>query len=375
MAMKIAHLIDSGGLYGAEQVLLTLCQQQQAQGLQPLIVSCGLPGEAEKPLEHAAVERGIPVISWRMPAGIRLAGMRALREVLRQEKVQLLHSHGYKFNILLALLGRTRLGMPLVSTVHGYVKARFPHKMWLYEMLDRIALRRFDRVVLVSEQMRQLAAFRRNTPRICVINNGIAATEAQPSPVVINDRLELLAVGRLSPEKGFNVLIDAVAELNREQPVCKLTLMGSGGLDAALKAQAQALGQAEHIQFCGFVSNAAVHFHQYHLLVMPSLTEGIPVTLLEAMRNKTPVIASAVGGIPQVLGEQHPQLLQPGSASSIVEACKAWLRLSSEQRTQQVEQNFMRYQQNFTAHAMADKYLGLYQSLLTQGTTAYASRY
>lgn len=362
--MNIAHLIDSGGLYGAEQVLLTLCKQQQLQGLHPLIVSCGLPGETEKPLEKAAREQSIPVLAWRMPAGINLSGMRELHAELIERHVQLLHSHGYKFNILLALLGRRNLRMPLVSTVHGYVKAKFPHKMWLYELLDRIALRRFDKVILVSEQMRELNAFSGQGKRICVIQNGIASGDAAPSPLQVNELLELVAIGRLSPEKGFNYLIDALALLNSDQPICRLTLMGAGGLEAELKNQAQQLGQSDYIRFSGFVANAQAQFHRYHLVVMPSLTEGIPVTLLESIRNKTPIMASAVGGIPQVLGVDNPLLIAPASADSIVKKCREWLQKTLAEREQLIEQNYQRYLQGYTADAMASSYRAVYQTLI-----------
>lgn len=364
--MNIAHLIDSGGMYGAEQVLLTLCKQQQLQGLNPVIVSCGLPGEKEKPLEQNAREQGIPLLAWRMSAGINLAGMRELHAELISRKVQLFHSHGYKFNILLALLVSRKSAIPMVSTVHGYVKAKFPRKMWLYELFDRIALRRFDKIILVSEQMRQLAAFSGSSSKIEVINNGIAAESAQSSSVHLSGLLELVAIGRLSPEKGFNYLIDAVAELNREQPTCRLTLMGTGGQEAALKTHVEQAGQKEYIHFKGFVANAQAQFHQFNLVVMPSLTEGIPVTLLEAMRNQTPIIASAVGGIPYVLGEDYPLLIVPASVDSIVNKCRKWLQASIEEREQLIRRNHARYLQSYTAEIMAVSYLAIYQDLIAQ---------
>ncbi len=364
--MNIVHLIDSGGMYGAEQVLLTLCKQQKKQGLNPLIVSCGLPGEREKPLELSAREQEIPVVAWRMRAGINLAGMRELYSELIARQVQVLHSHGYKFNIMLALLGRRQLNIPLVSTVHGYVKASFPQKMWLYEMLDRIALRRFDKIILVSEQMREIAAFSGSNPAIKVINNGIAAASSQPSPVEVTNLLELVAIGRLSPEKGFNYLVDAVAELNRDQPTCRLTLMGSGGQEASLRSQVERVGQTKYVRFEGFVADAQTQFHQYNLVVMPSLTEGIPVTLLEAMRNQTPIIASAVGGIPYVLGADYPLLIAPASVTAIVNQIRHWLRMSIAERESLITKNQMRYRQSYTAEIMAVNYLAIYQDLIAR---------
>jgi len=361
--MKVAHLIDSAGLYGAEQVLLTLCKEQQRQGLNPVIVSCGLPGEKEKAIELAARAQAIELIAWRMSAGINLKAMKELLLLLKQQDVALLHSHGYKFNILLGLLSRKSVGVPRVSTVHGYVKARFPKKMWLYELLDRVVLKRFDAIVLVSQKMREINAFR-NQAKVHVIKNGIAAESASlPSELNVAP-FKLLAIGRLSPEKGFEYLIRALAEINQPTPLCELTIFGDGGLRNSLESLAVELGQDKQVIFSGFVADAQQYFYRYQMIVMPSLTEGIPVTLLEAMRNKTPILASAVGGIPDVLGVASPCLLMPASVNDIVTKLHAWLAASPAYKQQVVEQNYTRFLQDFTAESMASQYLVLYKMLV-----------
>lgn len=360
--MKIAHLIDSGGLYGAEQVLLTLCKEQQQQGLHPIIVSCGLPGEALKPLEHAANDQHIDLIVWRMPAGLNRAGTLLLLNELNSRGVQLLNSHGYKFNILLGMLGKSKIGLPLVSTVHGYVKAKFPKKMWVYEFLDRIFLKRFDAIVLVSEKMREIPAFR-NSKKVHVIKNGINSKEASLPSTLEGNPYQLLAIGRLSPEKGFDYLIKAVAEINKTETICQLTIYGEGSLRNSLAELISSLSQQNNIKLAGFIANAQQHFHRYQLIVMPSLTEGIPVTLLEAMRNKTPIIASAVGGIPEVLGVDSYGLLTPASTGSIVNKLRQWFSLSNEEKEAYVENNYQKYFLNFSAQGMGLHYLSLYSAL------------
>ncbi|UUA74899.1 glycosyltransferase [Cellvibrio sp. QJXJ] len=360
--MKVAHLIDSGGLYGAEQVLLTLCKEQQQQGLHPIIVSCGLPGEALKPLEHAANDQHIDLIVWRMPAGLNRAGTLLLLNELNSRGVQLLNSHGYKFNILLGMLGKSKIGLPLVSTVHGYVKAKFPKKMWVYEFLDRIFLKRFDAIVLVSEKMREIPAFR-NSKKVHVIKNGINSKEASLPSTLEGNPYQLLAIGRLSPEKGFDYLIKAVAEINKTETICQLTIYGEGSLRNSLAELISSLSQQNNIKLAGFIANAQQHFHRYQLIVMPSLTEGIPVTLLEAMRNKTPIIASAVGGIPEVLGVDSYGLLTPASTDSIVNKLRQWFSLSNEEKEAYVENNYQKYFLNFSAQGMGLHYLSLYSAL------------
>lgn len=360
--MKIAHLIDSGGLYGAEQVLLTLCKEQQQQGLHPIIVSCGLPGEALKPMEQAANTQQIDLIVWRMPAGLNRVGTLALLNELNNRGVQLLHSHGYKFNILLGMLGKRKIGLPLVSTVHGYVKAKFPKKMWVYEFLDRIFLKRFDAIVLVSEKMREIPAFR-NSKKIHVIKNGISPQEPSLPSTLEANPYQLLAIGRLSPEKGFDYLIKAVAELNKAETLCQLTIYGEGSLRNSLTELINNLGQQHNIKLAGFIANAQQHFHRYQLIVMPSLTEGIPVTLLEAMRNKTPIIASAVGGIPEVLGVDSQCLIEPANVNNIVSKLGAWFSMGYLSKQELVQENSRRFEEGYSSTKMSNQYLSLYKAL------------
>lgn len=364
--MKVAHLIDSGGLYGAEQVLLMLCKEQQKQGLHPLIVSCGLPGEVQKPIEEAARKQGIDLFVWRMPAGINLRSTRDLIAQLKSQNVVLLHSHGYKFNILLGILGKKEIGLPLVSTVHGYVKAKFPKKMWVYELLDRIFLKRFDAIVLVSEKMQDISAFR-NGKKIYVIKNGISANAPLLDSSLEADPYQLLAIGRLSPEKGFDYLIRAIAELNKNAVVCQLTIFGDGMLRDSLSVLVNELGQQNNITLAGFVADAQQYFHKYQLIVMPSLTEGIPVTLLEAMRNRTPIIASAVGGIPEVLGANSEFLIKPASVSEVVSKVRVWFSKEETHKQQLVDDNYRRFTEGFSAEKMAINYISLYQQLMSLG--------
>lgn len=101
--MKILHLIDSGGLYGAERMLLTLVGEQVARGLSPLILSVGESAADDKPLEVEARRLGLPVKAWRMAPGFNLRESWSIIRWARREQYQLMHSHGYKFNVLMGI--------------------------------------------------------------------------------------------------------------------------------------------------------------------------------------------------------------------------------------------------------------------------------
>jgi len=365
--MRVLHLIDSGGLYGAEQVLLTLCAEQKRQRLDPFILSCGLPEEPEKPVERAANELGIPVKAWRMEPGLNLAGINDILSWSRDESIDLFHSHGYKFNILLALVSRSVLTQPVITTLHGYVKAPFPTKMWFYERLDRLALERLNAVVLVSHQMRRsLSLVGRLAKSARVIHNGIADL---PEGHELHPRQDgslakrLLAVGRLSPEKGFDLLLQALAELHQQDAGYSLTLMGEGPLQEDLDQQVKTLGLQGIVTFAGYKKAAWQYYNQYDALVLPSRTEGIPITLLEAVRSGMPVFATRVGGMPEVLGAQSLLLIEPGSAFDIAKKLNDWNSRERKYRVEKLKKLREVFKTHFKSEAMAGSYAVVYQSI------------
>ena len=134
--MKILHIIDSGGLYGAEVMLLNLMGEQVALGLTPILVSIGDPGVAEKPLEAEAKRRGLRVEMFRMRPGPNILGAFEIMRFARGERAELLHSHGYKGNILFGFLPRFVRRMPMVTTLHGWTWSGGMTRMLLYEWLD-----------------------------------------------------------------------------------------------------------------------------------------------------------------------------------------------------------------------------------------------
>lgn len=312
--MKVLHLIDSGGLYGAERMLLTLATEQLAQGLSPMILSAGEPQIGDKPIEIEARRLKIPVTPWRMKPGFNLKGSAEVITWARAEGFQLLHSHGYKFNVLMGLWPERTRKLPLVATLHGYVKGPRFTKSWLYESVDRMVLARMRQVVLVSEAMRQQVPKRiAHSDRTSVVANGLSTQSVRElANQPISEAIEafiagcdgfILGVGRLSAEKGFDRLIAAFAVLRKQHPRLGLVIVGEGKQRAALEEQAKALGVSEGVLLPGFVQPVPPLMKRTLVLCMPSLTEGLPITLLEAMTLEVPVVACDVGEIANVLSQ------------------------------------------------------------------------
>lgn len=310
--MKILHLIDSGGLYGAEKMLLALVKAQLDQGLAPMILSAGEPDIEEKPLEAEAKRLGLPIIVWRMKPGFNILESRKILNWAIKNNYDILHSHGFKFNILLGSYPRRFRLIPMVATLHGYVHAKRFSKMWVYELLDRFAINFLQGVVLVGEAMKKELPLRLSeNKKVRVIKNGLdivnvnkLASKSIEGPIldfIDNHSPIILGVGRLSPEKGFNRLIDAFEEFSKDQKNAGLIIVGEGHQKSELMNRVKGLGVGDKVFIPGYFDSVQALQKKSDLLVIPSFTEGLPITLLEAMAVGVPVIVSPVGEMPSVL--------------------------------------------------------------------------
>ena len=176
--MRILHTIDSGGLYGAEVMLLALVEEQIKLGLQPVIASIGEKVIEPKPLEVAARQKGFAVEVFQMFPGPNVAGaMKILRYAWRNH-FDIIHSHGYKSNVLFGFLPRSIRKLPMVTTHHGYTSTIGFTKNRIYEWLDSIGLRFIDEVVLVNRGMLANPKIRKfKRVKFRVVDNGIPIGE------------------------------------------------------------------------------------------------------------------------------------------------------------------------------------------------------
>lgn len=356
--MKVLHLIDSGGLYGAEKMLLSLCKYQIDTKIPCCILSCGVPDEAEKPIEKEAKTMGIPIFSIRMEPGLNYSGMKKVWEFISTENFNVLHSHGYKFNILLALTKPVHSNVKILNTAHGYLAPKPWSKLWVYYLLDKLSRIRLDATVTVSEEYRK--------PNQYYIPNGISGSSVAQieKENLNNDKIRLLMVGRLSDEKNHALAIDAFKKISTSIPEVELRFAGDGPLKDALKAIAIDSCLESKITFLGFVKEIESEIVNSDLILMPSKTEGLPITLLEAMKLHVPVIASKVGAIPDVLNDNPAFLLNKTSSDELAKSVINWFNLDASQKRTLLKSNFETFQSRFTAEAMGKAYESIYKQLL-----------
>jgi glycosyltransferase involved in cell wall biosynthesis len=373
--MRVLHTIDSLGIYGAETVLLNLAAEQQRRGERPVVLSIGNSRATEKAIEVEARRRRIECVPLRMRDGLNLAGGMQIARIAQTCGVDVIHSHGYKSNILLALLPRRARKIPVVTTLHGWTAKSPWSKLGVYRMLDQRLLSRLDAVVVVNEHMLRLPALARLERTAQAIANGVTIHEAAPADgheglakeiAALRSRHPTLlgVVGRLSPEKNVSALIEALHQLANSHPGVGLVVLGAGSDLERLERSITQLGLTGRVLLGGYVANARDYLPQFDLLVIPSLTEGLPMILLEAMAARVPVISTRVGDIPAVLGGLGA-LVEPGDVQGLANAIDGALHSLPERRAL-AAQAAERVASRYSASAMADRYSQVYQSVVKE---------
>jgi glycosyltransferase involved in cell wall biosynthesis len=372
--IKVLYLIDSGGLYGAEKMLLSLVSEQVRQGLDPLILSVGTIHQGEKALETEANRLRLPVKSWRMNSGFNFFGMLAILKFAKTEGFNLYHSHGYKFNVLLGLMPKTLRGAPVLSTIHGYVLPPRFSKMRAYLFLDRVCLPRLDNIIFVNSLMLQQPFFKSlKLQNSYVVVNGINPDVSFNVTDLSEGDLKVRAIGnagtvigyigRLSREKGIVYLIYAFQQLLADKPEALLLICGDGPLKAELLEKVDRLGIADKVFFVGFISDVQSALEKMDVFVIPSLTEGMPIVLLEAMALGKPIIATKVGGMPQMLDDGLAgMIVDSENVEAIVRSTNIFLSDSFEAgaMTKAAKAKFF---SSYSSSKMAESYLARYQEL------------
>jgi glycosyltransferase involved in cell wall biosynthesis len=252
----------------------------------------------------------------------------ALLRLCRREGVRIWHGHDYKSNAL-GLLLRRFWPMRLVTTVHGWVK--HTRRTPLYYRIDRLCLPRYDKVICVSPDLeRECRAAGVPAGRCMLIENAIDmeeftrrrdAAEAKADLGIPAERLVVGAAGRLSAEKGFDLLVRAVSCLLAGGADLELLIAGEGDERPRLEELIGRLGCGDRVRLLGYRADLRGLYEALDVFALSSLREGLPNVLLEAMALEVPVVATRVAGVPRLIADGGNGLLVgPGSEDQLARA-------------------------------------------------------
>lgn len=277
---------------------------------------------------------GIPYLEVPERRSIDPAVVPALRRIVRERHIDIVHAHDYKTDLLGALLARLE-GTISLATAHGWTGHSWKEQR-LYYPGDRWLLARYAHVIAVSEQIRQvLIAAGARAERVTTVLNGIDPTkfhrDAAQEPAaraalgLPGDAVVFGAVGRAEPQKRFDLLIDVFATLAANDPRLHLVMVGDGSSLPALRRQVAELGAAgTRIHLLGQRTDVTTLHHAFDVLVQASDYEGTPNAVLEAMALGTPVVATRAGGTEEIAHDgTHALLVACGDRAGLGAAMTA----------------------------------------------------
>lgn len=370
MAINILQLISSSGFFGAENVVLELSAELKKMGHS---VTIGIFNNHHKPnldLMEQAMMHDLETHVFDCRQKIDLKTIRLISSYVKNNCVDIVHTHGYKSTIY-AKLSALTTKTPLVSTCHNWINSNL--KMNFYISLDKMVLKHVDAVIPVSRPVQELlitAGISRE--KITLIENGITIEKFNTNVDKLKmknelcidpDRIIIGTVGRLSNEKGHRYLIEAAKKILTVDKNCVFLLIGDGVLKSQLKESVKKLNLDDKIIFTGKCLKVPQLLSIVDIFVLPSLLEGQPMALFEAMAAKKPIVATKVGDVPKILRQGMCGMLVPSSNADAIAEAVLSLIASPDKASLLASLAYSEVSGKYSSKQMAVKYLEVYRSL------------
>jgi glycosyltransferase involved in cell wall biosynthesis len=316
-----------------------------------------------------------------------LVGLVKLTAFLKKNNYSLIHTHTSKGGFVGRIAGRLARVPSIVHTVHGFAfhECSGSVQTRVYASLEKIVAYACDRIVTVSHYHRQWALRLRiaGPEKIVAVPNGIGQSRVESSAAALSvrrawgcadDDVVLLSHGRLAEQKGLAYLLEALAHLRASEHRIRLFIAGEGPLEAALKAQAKTMGIGPMVTFLGYCNNIGTLLAAADVVVLPSLWEGLSISLLEAMAAGKPVITTSIGSNLEVTDGGNAALLVPPKDAGALAAAIMKLAEEKDTRYDLAERGRRIYLERYTEDRMMSGYRSIYESLLASPVRASRRR-
>jgi glycosyltransferase involved in cell wall biosynthesis len=360
----IAHVIDSLEVGGAETVVMALCRLHAAAGHRVEVHCLTVAGRLAVELER----EGVPVYVHASGSASRSAW--ELFRAFRRSRPDVVHCHNKTATVRAAAAARLTGARAIVSTRHGMAPLPFRLRNELKFWITAAFL--CDRVVAVCDAARRNMTIgaRPVAHKVVTIRNGAYPPRVGMHPTIAKPGFALVTVGRLVRAKDFDTLLRAVAVARTTVPDLGLWIVGGGEEGPALQQLCANLDLASAVRFCGERRDVGNWLHAADVFVLSSISEGLPIAMLEAMAAGLPAIVTEVGALPELValsaaGETVPVRNVDRLARAIVEFANRRHELAALG-----ERASGCYRAHFTPDRMAGEYLTLYRACLRKGAVA-----
>jgi len=314
---KIFHIIISPVIGGAEKLLLTLAKGADKAKFDIIL---GVFTHSQNELLYKeAIKLGIAVEPIKVKHSYDISQLINLYRLIKKHRPNIIHTHGYKTNMLGFIMAKL-FRIPIVTTFHGWGESSNVLTR-IYYMISFKLLPYFNLIIAVSNQIREtVGTMGVPARRLRTIKNipGLVAQEPAFAACTLKEELGIPQkaktvgfIGRLEQIKGCRQFIQAASVVNKKEPDIRFLVIGEGQEREVLEHQVKELGLKDRVIFCGYRFDMAPVYKELDLYVISSLSEGIPLTLLEAMYYGIPIVATRVGGIPEVIRDGINGILVP----------------------------------------------------------------
>ncbi|MGD9489371.1 MAG: glycosyltransferase [Calditrichaceae bacterium] len=367
---NILLIKDSSGIFGSERVILTLLNNYDKDRFNiSLICMRRGDGKSDKLIEQAA-GIGANVIPIDVNGRLDTGAIVKMRRILKKESINIIHTHDFKSDFY-GLAASINLPVKRIATAHGSTKDSLLKKTYLF-FTERIIYHFFHSIIAVSNQI--YGDLQKHMPggKVKVIQNGIdlsilgnGSPEEDQNPVFTENGKKVFAVvGRLFPDKGHRFFINAFARVLNKFPETAALIVGDGPAREEIESQISNLRLEKNISLCGVRNDMNNVYEKIDFLVIPSLREGLPYVLLEAMSKKIPVIATSVGDIPVLIqNDKTGYLISPADEAALEKSMLDCL--VDEARASRIADNaFKLVNQKYSGRKMVQDTESLYFSFI-----------
>ena len=362
--LRVAHLIESSGPGGAERIVADLATAFQAANTHNVVF---LPRHGEDWLRRQLDGSGVAIEYFTIDRAFSPHSARALTAAFRKHQIDVAHSHEFS----MAVYGgwaAWRAGIPHVITMHGgrYYASRLRRRLAL-----RGAIALSAATVAVSSPLAQAISddLGVKRSRILMVPNGVRYVA--PEHVTLRVELDLrpedrlvVSVGNLYPVKGHQHLVDALALIATKYPRLHVAIAGRGGLEETLRSRAAELRLTDRVHLLGLRSDIPAILAAADVFALPSMSEGLPLALIEAMFAARPLVATAVGDVGVALdGGQAGVLVEPGNVHALAAALDGLL--AEPAQAQALGERAARHARaHYSLSRMVGRYAHLYEQAL-----------